>query len=121
MKEKSRQDDQLSYKDLAQQALGDSLQYTMNSDSSMVLCQRVRQTSEPPYIRQVHYCVVELGSNEIIHQANMANGKVTWHHKNQLRIQKFKAYPTLDDKGGYIYDLKSQSKVTDQNKETTEE
>ena len=121
MKEKSPQDEQTSFQEIARQALGDSLQYAMNADSTMVLCQKIRKTNEPPYVSQVRYCVVELESQRIVHQAHMANGEVKWHSPHELQIRNFKGYPTMDETGIYVYDLKKQSRINHQNKGTKEE
>lgn len=112
MKDKGTADQQtMDYRQLAESALGDSLQYSMNLDSTMVLCQRVKRAAEPPYVQQIAYCVIDIFSNQIIHEAHFANGSVTWHEQKQLLIRNFRGYPTVKSEGSYIYDLKNEKRI----------
>ncbi len=110
MKEKTNQGDLSSYQLTAQEILGDSIQYTVNEDSSMVLCQRIRKSPGPPQIKEVSYCVIDMDSGGVIHKANLANGEVRWFSPVEIRIRNFKGYPTVNQKGVYIYNLETKSK-----------
>ncbi len=99
------------YIELAADILGDSLQYTFNPDSTLVLCQKIAQEQDPPVPREVHYCVIDVTANQVIHQAHMANGSVAWHSREEIAVRNYKGYPTVNDEDLYLFNLKTGHKT----------
>lgn len=111
MKENSHQATPEIYRETAREVLGDSVQYTMNSDSSFVLCQHITRTAEPPQQQRVSYCVINMDTHQIVYQAHVANGLVKWYSKKELQIRNLKAFPTVRQEGIFIYNLETKKRT----------
>ncbi len=111
MKENTPIDSLELFKETAREVLGDSLDYTINADSTLVLCQSIRRGTEPPQPQQVKYCVIDLKTNQLLYKSHLANGSVKWYGQKELQVRNFKGFPTVNEEGIYIYHLETKKRT----------
>jgi hypothetical protein len=112
---------QPSYKKIAEEKFNKDYRVTFNSDSTYLIVHylppNVTKESDSP----LKFFVYDSKNKKVMFQDNLANGKVEWLNKHQLRVTTVPEIVKGKDEEnkemfGYIYDVISMSKLSKENR-----
>ena len=104
-----------TYQQIAEEKLGEKVEYKLNPDKTYVLCRTVIPEPKLNPNQLIEFFVYDIQQQKIIFEDKIANAKIAWYNNTQLLIIIQKGYitnPTDTGKWSYVFDLKSKKQIT---------
>jgi len=115
LKQQETLDATKTYKQIAEQKLGDKVECELNSNMNYALCKKIIPEPKLNPNQLIEFFVYDIQKGEIIFEDKIANAKISWYNNTQLLITRQKGYittPTDTGKWTYIFDLQSKKKIS---------